>query len=133
MDRMSEHSNKDFLTGMSDEKEVFEESIKIRRWKGFASEDPVSGFVGTPQYDEFYTTAVIDDIGIDKVKSADGIYAAGDLVFQITIRLQEPIANTHEGDRIVYDGIEYFLVGKPMITYFAGVVYYETIGRRTTN
>ena len=73
---------------------------------------------------------VIDDIGIEKMSNNDGVYNAGDLSCQIRVQLKASVAG-QPGDRIVYQGIEYYIVQKPMTIHLSGALHYECILRRT--
>jgi len=128
MDNMAE--NKTVIDdAIADVSGAFEEQITVKQFVSYG-EVPADGLTPTITYKLLPTTAVVDDIGQEKMASAGGFIALGDLQMQIrTIKLQEP-NSSHPGDRIIYDGAEYTLVQKPMIEYLSGVIYYTCICRR---
>ena len=110
---------------------ALEENITIKKAVAVASA-PASGLAPSWTYTSFSSTAVIDDIGIEKANSNDNVYAVGDLQFMVRVKLQEPSAS-YPGDRIVYENIEYRLVQKPMTEYMSGKLYWTCVGRRVTD
>ena len=113
---------------------AFEEAVTIKKWTSNATELPAEGTTPAGVYTLIPSTAVIDDIGIEKTTGRDGVYAAGDLQFQLRVAMTAPTANPyHPGDRIIYDGVEYNLVQKPQIEYLDSIVYYTCIGRRISD
>ena len=113
---------------------AFEENIIIKRWTSYSTDLPAEGVTPAGNYTSIAATAVVDDIGIEKLMGKDGMFASGDLQFQTRVLLLGeilgPAGTMIPGDRILYDGGEYKLVQKPMIEFLSGVVYYTCIGRR---
>lgn len=113
---------------------AFEEPITLRRWKGTFNEATVDGgLVRQPQFDDVTMTAVIQALGTSAISVAAGVYAAGDLSYQIRIRPTEPGATTgHPGDRLVYEGVEYLPVQKSVPQYIGRQLFWTGVMRRRT-
>ena len=126
-------TGQDFSKAIDDVIGAFEENVTIKKYSSRATDLPAEGTTPAIVYKLIQTTAVIDDIGLEKLTGRDGVFAAGDLQFQTRIPLAAPddAAGT-PGDRIIYDSVEYRLVQKSMPEYIGGVVYYTCIARRIT-
>lgn len=107
---------------------VFNEQVTVKRFVGYGTA-PISGQQATPKYLTFNTTATIDDIGIEKASNNDGVYSAGDLECQIRVKLNASTGGV-PGDRIIYQGVEYYIVQKPLTINLNGILHYECILRR---
>jgi len=135
MDRMGGlNDNQQLGKSLNELVSAFEEPVTIKKWTSNAAELPANGVAPAGVYTSIVTTAVIDDIGLEKLTGADNVFAAGDLQFQTRIPLTAPLTGPsgsyHPGDRIVYDGAEYKLVQKSMRENLSGTVYFTCIGRR---
>jgi hypothetical protein len=130
-DGMGENKDDMMEATLSDDAAAFEENIILKKYTSMGSAT-VSGDAPVIGYTDVKTTAVVDDIGLEMLKAADGVFAAGDLVFQIRgQRPHEPTQNPiHPGDRIVYESVEYRIVQKPQLIYLGGVIHWECICRR---
>ena len=113
---------------------AFEENVIIKKWLSRNTELPAEGVAPADVYTSVKSTAVVDDIGIAALSMQDSVYAAGDLQFQLRVAMAAPSSNPyHPGDRIVYEGIEYRLVQKPMTEFISGLLFYTCIARRVTD
>jgi hypothetical protein len=127
-------TNQDFNKATNELVSAFEEAVIIKKWTSNGTELPAEGVTPSGIYTSVATSAVVDDIGLEKTAGQDGTFSAGDLQFQLRVPIHEPTPNPyHPGDRIVYQGIEYRLVQKAMTEYLGGLVYYTCIARRITD
>ena len=110
---------------------AMEEPIIIKKASAVGAV-PASGLAPSWTYTSYASSAVVEDIGIEKANSNDNVYAVGDLQFMVRMKLQEPSAS-YPGDRIVYEAVEYRLVQKPMTEYLSGRLYWTCVGRRVTD
>ena len=113
---------------------AFEENVTIKKYAS-AGTNPLDLQTPSIVYTLINTTAVVDDIGIELLKASDGVFAAGDLQFQIrTVKIHEPtVTPYHPGDRIVYEDVEYRLVQKPQTEFLGGIIYYTCVARRISD
>ena len=135
MDNMGKlKDNEEFNKATDELISAFEEAVTIKKWTSNGTELPAEGVAPAGIYTLVQTTAVVDDVGIEKTAAQDGTISSGDLQFQLRVAMHAPTNNPyHPGDRIIYEGIEYRLVQKPMTEYLSGVVYYTCIARRITD
>ncbi len=118
----------------------FEEPITIRRW---TSTPTTPGAFGTPQkaqFTDFPATALVVMMDVAFKMFAAGVLSAGDLVLEMTDRLNEGnenVGGSQQADRIVYRGMEYRMVQRPIPAAFcAGLspdVPFWTVHLRRTN
>lgn len=100
-----------------EEQSTFEEPITIKRW---VSVPATPGVYGTPQkatFTSFAATAVVVEMGVASKYFAVGVLSVGDLVIQIRDRLNESnenIGGAQGADRVIYRGMEYRLVQRPI-------------------
>lgn len=107
----------DFSEMVAETGTTFEEPITIKRW---ASQSLTPGAFGTPVpavFTTFPATAVIVEMGVAAKLLGAGVLSAGDLVIQIRDRLNEASTNiggTQAADRVIYRGMEYAMVQRPI-------------------
>ena len=94
------------------------ELVIIKRFTGFASAgDSARGIQPVPSYTKVTSKAIVDNITPQDILYGGGLYQTGD----ITISLRENLnyidtinqsGGQSHGDRIIYEGHEYRIVGK---------------------
>ena len=92
--------------------------------------DPAKGIGNTYTFTLKQTRAVIDQVNQTDILNSGGIYLVGDIVVQLKERLREVVDKVgHIGDRMIWDGYEYRIVGKrwPETLQGVSVVYKYTM------
>ena len=131
--KMGNIKNEFFDRALAELDDTFGELVILKRWTSSGTPGP-DGYKPPDNYQLIPTRAVIDDIGIEAIKSSNGTLAAGDLKFEIRIRPQEAgTAPYYGGDLIAYEGVDYWLLTKPMTEYLGGKLYYTCIARRKSD
>lgn len=104
----------------------FAEPITIRRAAASQPSTPgASGAAKKAVFTDFPATAVQVEMGVAQKMYAAGVLSAGDLILQMSDRLNEGNENTggtQLADRVVYRGMEYRMVQRPQpVTMGAGL------------
>lgn len=140
LDQALEGDSIGFGEMVAEEQSTFEEPITIKR---FVSQPSTPGVYGTAQKPTFTlvpATAVVVSLGVAAQLFAAGVLSAGDLVLQMRDKLNESnenIGGTQMADRVVYRGMEYRMVQRPIPESFggglSGDVPFYTVHLRRTN
>jgi hypothetical protein len=77
--------------------------------------------------------ANVTSVSAQEIADAGGIFKFGDLKMETDFRILEVNTNGQQADRLVYNGKEFTLIGRPTRyeTAGGGVVYSETIWRQS--
>ena len=135
MEKMYSKRDNDFIDkGLNDVTGAFEEPIILKRYASRVTTPSINGLARSIVYQNISTTAVVEELGIETTSMAHGIYMAGDIKLQMRIKPNEPneILN-NPGDRIVWRGVEYFLVQRAMPIFINNDSFYKVIARRVTS
>jgi len=112
-------------------KGVIEEPILLKLYQSTTDGDPTKGIAKTFVYNQLTSTAVITAIEQKDIVYSGGIYQLGDIKVQLRILLKEIDDKTQSpGDRIIWRGHEYRIVGKIETHYLGNYVLYDYIFRR---
>jgi len=127
------HHDQEFLEkSLNEVSPILEEPVTLLR---FQSRDQTPDPAGEPRpatYLKIPTTAVIAELGIETTNFSHGTYAAGDIVLQMRIEPQHTDSQDHPGDRILWRGVEYRLVQRPMPYHVEGFLWWRVVARRVT-
>lgn len=119
---------------------TLEEPILIRRFSGQTTTPGAFGTTQKPTPTDIPSTAVVVEMGVAAKMFAAGILSVGDLVLQMRDRIlegNENIGGSVFADRVVYRGMEYRMVQRPIPESFGGGlsedVPFWTVHLRRTN
>lgn len=140
LDQALEGDSIGFGEMVAEEQSTFEEPITIKRFVSQPSTPGVYGTAQKPTFSSVAATAVVVEMGVASKLFAAGVLSAGDLVLQMRDRLNESnenIGGTQMADRVVYRGMEYRMVQRPIPESFggglSGDVPFYTVHLRRTN
>lgn len=125
MDQSLPSDEDDFLTMAVETSGTFEEPITIKRWASQSTTPNPFGSAPEGVFATFPATAVIVEMNVAAKMFAAGVLSAGDLVIQIRDRLNEGsmnIGGAQAADRIIYRGMEYRMVQRPIPQSFGAVL-----------
>jgi hypothetical protein len=107
------------------------EPLVIKQYLYTEEGDPTQGIAKTFAWSNINDFGVITGIEQNDVLYSGGIYQLGDIKVQL-MRELKPIddATQHPGDRIVWRGHEYKIVGRISTNYLEGYVLYDYVFRR---
>lgn len=108
-----------------------EEPIMLKIYQSTTAGDPTKGIAKTFNYIFENTTAIVSGIAQNDLVLSGGIYQIGDVKVQLRQLLKEIDDKTQmPGDRMIWRGHEYRIVGRVSSNYVAGYVLYDYLFRR---
>ncbi len=117
MDQSLPSDMDDFSAMVAETEGSFGESITIKRWTSQSTTPGAFGTPAAPVFTNVASQAVIVEMNVASKLFAAGVLSAGDLVIQIRERLNEGsmnIGGSQAADRIIYKGMEYRMVQRPI-------------------
>lgn len=107
------------------------ESVTIKNYAGLTAGDPTKGVAKTEVWNLTLEFAVITGITQNDVMWSGGLYQLGDIRVQMTRQLTptDDKAGT-VGDRVVWRGHEYRIVGNISTNYLESYILYDYLCRR---
>ena len=108
-----------------------EEPLTLKLYQSTTAGNPAKGIAKTFVYNYLPTTAIVSSVSQNDVVLSGGIYQLGDIQVQLRILLKEiDDATQSPGDRILWRGHEYRIVGRVSTNYMGKYVLYEYTFRR---
>lgn len=110
---------------------TLEETIALKKFKSKSGGNPSLGVSPIFAYDIQPTRAVIKEFTGQDVAFSGGLYQFGDIGVQVRSEIFGPDDKTgYAGDRIVWRGNEYRIVGKVQPVVIFGIQFFSSVMRR---
>ena len=107
------------------------EAVMLKRVSGSNPGDPTKGIGRAYTFSLIPTRAIIEAVTQTDVMNSGGLYQVGDLKMQLNELLREVIDKVGNiGDRVVWRGSEYRIVGKRQPETLAGQTFFYSYAMR---